>query len=65
MSDTPHLRTETDPVSKMLCHFEYQMMDKVQNPSKRSVIRHRQNPLESKPVSSSYQRILKYVVSAL
>jgi hypothetical protein len=29
----PHLRTETEPVSGMLCSLEYWMVDKVQKPS--------------------------------
>jgi hypothetical protein len=30
---SPHLRTETDPVSEALCFVEYRTMDKVQKPS--------------------------------
>jgi hypothetical protein len=37
MSPNPHMRMETDPFSETLCTFmcflEYQMMEKVQNPS--------------------------------
>jgi hypothetical protein len=29
----PHLRTERDPVSEMLCSLEYRAMDEVQKPS--------------------------------
>jgi hypothetical protein len=33
MFPTPHLRTETDPVSEALCSLEYRKMDKVQKTS--------------------------------
>jgi hypothetical protein len=33
ITTAPHLRTETDPVSEMLCSLEYRAMDKVQKPN--------------------------------
>jgi hypothetical protein len=30
---SPHLRTETDPISETLCSLEYRMMENVQKPS--------------------------------
>jgi hypothetical protein len=33
VSPTPHLRTETDPVSETLCSLKYRMPDKVPKPS--------------------------------
>jgi hypothetical protein len=47
MSPSPHLQTETCPVS-VTCstHLEFPMCDKVHNPIILSVIHSRQNPLD-------------------
>jgi hypothetical protein len=42
-----YFRTETYPVSETLCSLKYRTMDKSKNRITPSVIRHRQNPLES------------------
>jgi hypothetical protein len=33
VSPTPHVRTETDPISETLCSLEYRTMEKVQKPT--------------------------------
>jgi hypothetical protein len=42
-----HLRTETDPVSDILCLLEYRTLGKVQLSVITNVTHHRQNPLQS------------------
>jgi hypothetical protein len=50
VSPTPHLRTETDPVSETVCFLVSRIPNDGQSPPViLSVIHHRQNPSESTP----------------
>jgi hypothetical protein len=61
MSPSPHLRTETDPLSEMLCFLKYQTMDKAQEPSNPECYTPPSKPYRICLVQSSYYVVRPWV----